>query len=170
MEKFIDRKKRAESVGSPMKHTYSIYITNTQNRRGGSKTVPQKRLSPTAPASAGARGRRHNYTRPVSRNPRATSTPRSTSMPLNAFSGFRGGRADESTAGVVDCKEASNLRERVGKACIRPLCNQQKRHTADENPLLSMGVAHHVVTGAAYPEFRPLAIGIRFVACKRNTH
>ena len=81
----------------------------------GYKTVPQKRLSPTPPASAVARGGRHNSTRPVSRNPRATSTPRSTSTPLNAVSGCRGGRAGESTAGVVDCEEATNPRERVAR-------------------------------------------------------
>ena len=40
-----------------------------------------------------------------------------------------------------------------------PSVQSTKRHTADENPLLSMGVAHHVVTGVAYPEFRPLAVG-----------
>ena len=139
-----------------------IYIINTTNRRGGSKTVPQKRLSPTPPASAVARGGWHNSTRPVSRNPRATSTPRSTSMPLNAVSGFRGGRADKSTAGVVDCKEATNPRERVGKACSRPLSNYQretKRHTIDENPLASTGVANHHPTVAAYLRVRPLAIG-----------
>ena len=72
-----------------------IYITNTQNRRGGSKTVPQKRLSPTPFASAVARERWHNSTRPVSRNPRATSTPRSTSMLLNAV--FEGAGEDGRT-------------------------------------------------------------------------
>ena len=40
-----------------------------------------------------------------------------------------------------------------------PSVQSTKRLTADENPLLSMGVAHHVVTVVAYPEFRPLAIG-----------
>ena len=121
----------------------------------GYKTVPQKRLSPTPPASAVARERWHNSTRPVSRNPRATSTPRSTSMPLNAVSGCRGGRADESTAGVVDCEEATNPRERVDKACTRPLSNYQretKRHTMDENPLASTGVASLIVKAAAYLE------------------
>ena len=133
----------------------SIYIINTTNRRGGSKTVPQKRLSPTPLASAVARERWHNSTRPVSRNPRATSTPRSTSMPLNAVSGCRGGRADESTAGVVDCEVATNPRERVDKACTRPLSNYQretKRHTMDENPLASTDVASLIVKAAAYLE------------------
>ena len=80
-------------------------------------------------------------------------------MPLNVFSGCRGGRADESTAGVVDCKEATNTRERVGKACTRPLSNYQsetKRDTMDENPLASTGVANLIVTGATYPELEIL--------------
>ena len=88
-------------------------------------------------------------------------------MSLNAVSGFREGRADESTAGVVDCKEATNSRERVGKACTRPLSNQRetKRPTVDENQLASMGVANHHATGAAYPELGLLLI--RVMGCSQ---
>ena len=136
-----------------------VYITNTQNRRGGSKTVPQKRLSATAPASAVARERRHNYTRPVSRNPRATSTPRSTSMPLNVVfevPGRTGGREHGGRRGLPGGDELA----RASRQGVHPPSVQStKRHTANENLLLSMDVAHHVVTGVAYPEFRYLAIG-----------